>query len=135
MGTNFYLVRDTDAPTCTSCGENPTAIHIGKSSAGWVFLWRGYLPGESGATNEGHYGDVLPYLTGPGEWFAFLVKRCSAGWWIKNEYGERQDLEEFQVRVESMRGAGRRVDEVVHAEARLQRTTPEGDSVAFYTFR
>lgn len=33
MGTNYYLHR----PKCRCCGRAPERLHIGKSSAGWVF--------------------------------------------------------------------------------------------------
>jgi len=33
MGTNFYLIREC----CEHCGRGSDQIHIGKSSAGWVF--------------------------------------------------------------------------------------------------
>ena len=36
MGTNFYLVREC----CEHCGRGGDRIHIGKSSAGWVFSLR-----------------------------------------------------------------------------------------------
>lgn len=34
MGTNYYLY---DRPPCSACGREYDRIHIGKSSAGWVF--------------------------------------------------------------------------------------------------
>lgn len=33
MGTNFYLIREC----CEHCGRGSDRLHIGKSSAGWVF--------------------------------------------------------------------------------------------------
>ena len=33
MGTNYYLER----PVCPTCGRGEEQMHIGKSSAGWVF--------------------------------------------------------------------------------------------------
>lgn len=34
MGTNYYYY---DKPTCPHCGRDYERVHIGKSSAGWVF--------------------------------------------------------------------------------------------------
>jgi hypothetical protein len=41
MGTNYYL-RQT---ACSGCGRYDE-FHIGKSSAGWSFSFRGYRPGD-----------------------------------------------------------------------------------------
>lgn len=38
MGTNYYLRTDV----CERCNRCREKIHIGKSSAGWPFLFRGY---------------------------------------------------------------------------------------------
>jgi hypothetical protein len=39
MGTNYYLEIDN---VCSHCGRGDTELHIGKSSAGWVFFLRIY---------------------------------------------------------------------------------------------
>lgn len=36
MGTNYYLETDF----CHCCGKPKSKIHLGKSSAGWKFLFR-----------------------------------------------------------------------------------------------
>lgn len=65
MGTNYYL----DLEICPKCGRSQEHLHIGKSSAGWRFLfhlipkrvltveqWKSLIhPGR--VTNE--YGDVI----------------------------------------------------------------------------
>ena len=38
MGTNYYL----ELPGCDHCGRGGERLHIGKSSAGWVFALRVY---------------------------------------------------------------------------------------------
>jgi len=38
MGTNYYLHENV----CESCGRSDEPLHIGKSSAGWVFTLRIY---------------------------------------------------------------------------------------------
>src|SRR6478609_6654782 len=39
MGTNFYWL---EKPPCPTCGHEPERLHIGKSSAGWVFALRSH---------------------------------------------------------------------------------------------
>lgn len=36
MGTNYYVKTET----CDHCGHKPEGLHIGKSSAGWQFLFQ-----------------------------------------------------------------------------------------------
>jgi hypothetical protein len=134
MGTNFYLVRDTDTPVCASCGENPTGIHVGKSSVGWVFLWHGYHAEPVFPRETQPSGVELPDLTCPTEWFAFLADRRQEGWRIENEYGERQDGEKFREFVESKRATGRRNKAAAASVDRLL-VEAGGDEVAFYGFR
>lgn len=38
MGTNYYYCLDV----CDSCGHAKQELHIGKSSGGWTFSFRGY---------------------------------------------------------------------------------------------
>ena len=38
MGTNYYL----HSKPCATCGHSETKKHIGKSSSGWQFQFRGY---------------------------------------------------------------------------------------------
>ena len=45
MGTNYYVIKRKPS-------LHPSAIHIGKSSAGWKFLFRGYLDSEEGFNDE-----------------------------------------------------------------------------------
>lgn len=40
MGTNYYAIKN-------KISLYPQSIHIGKSSAGWKFLFRGYFKGEN----------------------------------------------------------------------------------------
>lgn len=42
MGTNYYLT----SPPCPRCGRSAERIHIGKSSAGWVFALHVYPEGS-----------------------------------------------------------------------------------------
>lgn len=67
MGTNYYV---TIAP-CKCCGRGAEDIHIGKSSAGWKFLFQ----------RHGLLG-----LTTKAAWVNFLRANKGA---IKDEYGER----------------------------------------------
>jgi len=82
MSTNYHWHPKAE-PACVTCGHASTAepIHIGKSSAGWVFALRIYPDGVDGEgtarihdlddwrhifrDREGHieneYGEVVPY--------------------------------------------------------------------------
>lgn len=67
MGTNYYWTNAT--PPCPTCGaQRETRLHIGKSSAGWNFLFHGTDEIRSWAdwwavirtgTVENEYGDTL----------------------------------------------------------------------------
>lgn len=63
MGTNYYV----EGEKCAHCGRGDASIHIGKSSAGWVFALNTH-PALG--------------LTSLDLWIAFLAKKV-----IKDEYG------------------------------------------------
>jgi hypothetical protein len=53
MGTNFYVYIKSPCPTCQHIDDD-NRIHLGKRSAGWVFLFRTQmyaLPGVKGLTD------------------------------------------------------------------------------------
>lgn len=129
MGTNFYLVRATDTPECMSCGQNPTAVHVGLSSVGWVFLWHGYRPVDSP-----YPLDKTRQLADPDEWFAFLAGRCSGSWWLEDQYGEVWEMERFRGWVEAKRAADQRQPLPGSPGGRPDRVVAGGDEVAFYHF-
>ena len=66
MGTNYYL----RVSPCQHCGRSDSALHIGKSSAGWCFAlntnpgiaslddWRRKFA-EDGITIEDEYGQTM----------------------------------------------------------------------------
>ena len=68
MGTNYYW---HPAPRCPECGREREALHIGKSSAGWVFSLH-VIP-ETG-------------LLGLKEWFDLILSKKEG--FIVNEYGD-----------------------------------------------
>lgn len=71
MGTNYYTVTKK----CPVCGHKPEGIHLGKSSAGWQFLFQ-YNGGE-------YYKNVKEMK----EWLKSKQ--------IENEYGERVSHKDF----------------------------------------
>lgn len=77
MGTNYYTLKKEPCPTCAHGGED---YHIGKSSAGWKFLFASY-------PNEG--------LTTAAKWREFLETRK-----IRDEYGDEIDHSEFWQQVD-----------------------------------
>lgn len=107
MGTNYYI--DRDPPCCPTCGKPTSQVHhIGKSSAGWAFLFRGY-------PDEG--------LTSAKAWFEFLK-----GKQIVDEYGIPHSLERFQQMVDGKRG-----DRIAYNDSQ-KKMDPDGHPVAFYEF-
>lgn len=90
-GTNYYLHRTADP--CPTCGHPRTSdkIHIGKSTYGWVFLWRGYrdqdtaIPGRELATPE--------------QWWQYLNEHTSAGAAIRDQFGDEMGLGELRALV------------------------------------
>ena len=81
MGTNYYAHIDT----CDKCNHPAKVLHIGKSSCGWSFTFRGYA--SAGSVEE--YGcEIKSY----GDWLKFLVEPNVH---IVNEYGETVSLDEF----------------------------------------
>lgn len=77
MGTNFYAVAP-GLPTA----DNGRGLHIGKSSAGWLFGFRAYP-------------DAEPPLTSWQEWQRFLKLPGVA---IMDEYGDTHSAEDFPTR-------------------------------------
>lgn len=78
MGTNYYTAPE---PACKCCGHAPERLHIGKSSAGWSFL---FAPCPE------------LKLTSWRAWKAYLEGRE-----IIDEYGEGHTLEDFSALVEA----------------------------------
>ncbi|WP_029083452.1 hypothetical protein [Bradyrhizobium sp. th.b2] len=106
MGTNYYA---TPAPFCPTCGCSDPAIHIGKSSAGWAFLFHGYE-------------DEKLTLTTAKEWFEHLQGRE-----IKGEYGCIVSIDDFKTMV-----ARKKHDRIAWSDRK--QLDPEGHPVAFYEF-
>lgn len=80
MGTNYYLAKP--AHKCSECGEEHGGEreHIGKSSAGWAFSWRGYR-------DRG--------IASVADWRRHIAARVAEGWRIQNEYGDTETPESF----------------------------------------
>ena len=79
MGTNYYLKYDI----CECCNRYDE-IHIGKSSAGWQFIFRGY--GE----------DFIPVLQTYDQWKDFIKDQLYGDTAkIVDEYGKEIGLKEF----------------------------------------
>jgi hypothetical protein len=71
MGTNYYVEQNR----CECCNRYDTTHHIGKSSWGWAFSFRGYKDEN---------------LTSWREWKAFLSDKS-----IVDEYGQSVGYDEF----------------------------------------
>jgi hypothetical protein len=100
MGTNYYLHTDV----CPHCKRSAERVHIGKSSAGWPFLFRGYR-------DEFWLPDGVPHpIVSAVAWWAFLSDATQQGGRIVDEYGREHSLTELQSWVESKRDETRGPD-------------------------
>jgi hypothetical protein len=82
MSTNYYLEK-----TCPCC-DNVQQIHLGKSSAGWTFSFRGDR--EAG---------IVDFEA----WLNRIDKKLEDNWRIRNEYGEATTLTELLQLIETKR--------------------------------
>jgi hypothetical protein len=106
MGTNYEVAP---RPCCPTCGHQEAPLHIGKSSAGWAFLFHGYEREKDP-------------LTTAAEWFAFLKDRE-----IRDEYGCHVSFDDFKAMVERKKN-----DRIAWSDRK--QLDPEGYPVAFYEF-
>ena len=83
MGTNYYVVENH----CESCNRYDQKYHIGKSSVGWAFCFRGYK-----GNSEQHT------LTSWAEWKEFLKDQM-----IRDEYGQSVDYDDFCKMIETVK--------------------------------
>jgi hypothetical protein len=108
MGTNYYI----RGPICPTCGGHndtlpdflkpyaeveyrPGMVHIGKSSAGWTFSFRGY---------KTNYDNRKPIET-TDDWAEIIDRACAARCSIINEYGRKHSPETFWKLVWEKKGA------------------------------
>lgn len=82
MGTNYYAVETV----CECCGRYDKEYHIGKSSHGWAFSFRGY-----------RHDRLISWRN----WKEFLKNKI-----IMNEYGERIEYDEFVKMIETYKSPG-----------------------------
>lgn len=125
MGTNVYLRHSV----CQHCDRPASRIHVGKSSGGWAWLWRGY---------RGWEAEDLPFarpiLSGDDWWevlAASLADEREPGQ-IVDEYGKVLTLDELRTWVESKRNATHRASEVPGSGDFAERDGP--DEIAFREF-
>ena len=85
MGCNFYLRKNE----CTCCNRYDE-IHIGKSSHGWTFSFKGY--------DKNHYEDngFDKPIKSWKDWKEVLNKEDN----IYDEYGQKISLEELEALIE-----------------------------------
>jgi len=82
MGTNYYVAKNK----CECCKRFDEEYHIGKSSYGWAFSFRGYSGNK---------------LTSWVNWKEFLKNER-----IVDEYGEEMPYEAFCEMIESYKAPG-----------------------------
>lgn len=83
MGTNYYARYNA----CKCC-DRFDAVHIGKQSAGWTFLFRGYVNSDETPLSIKTFSD----------WKKFLDSENVE---IYDEYNERVSKTEFLARIQS----------------------------------
>ena len=84
MGTNYYINKP--CPHCgATTGDSPDTLHVGKSSAGWVFLFQ-QIPGKADNTAD---------------WRYLIAKHGK----VTSEYGIDLTPEEFWMMVEEKKKA------------------------------
>lgn len=93
MGTNYYL-RGDQPSACKCCGHTPPReeVHVGKSSWGWKFLFKGNRDPEQG-----------PLVTTEEEWWVEIQRRIQAGQQLRDEYGTVITLPELRALIEARR--------------------------------
>ena len=91
MGTNFYLHR----PSCPHCKRTDPPIHIGKSSVGWTFIFRGY------ETDSPLGGSLVSFAA----WRGALAIELKEGATIQEDYGREISLTDFNMLVERLQDA------------------------------
>lgn len=88
MGTNYYALFDL----CSACKGYGQRLHIGKSSLGWRFTFRGYRAQDGYSPPITSYKDWLRVLSMPG-----VI--------ITDGYERNIPLEKFKEFVKSKRSA------------------------------
>ena len=83
MGNNYYRKK-----------RGYETIHIGKSSIGWTFMFRGYIHGI-----EDSRGKFVQPILNYQEW----IEELSKGGKIVDDYGRVLSLDEFKAMVEAKR--------------------------------
>ena len=94
MGTNYYLHQNV----CPHCGRSDEPIHIGKSSFGWTFSFRGYR-------KEWQYESLGKPIVSEDDWRSFIDAQVAAGAVLKDEYGDGISVAGFWSMVDSKRGS------------------------------
>jgi len=84
MGTNYYLHQNV----CEHCKRSDEPVHIGKSSGGWSFSFRGYRSEH----------DPLGAITSEADWRRVITEGDGQ---ILNEYGDRIGVIEFWQMIEA----------------------------------
>jgi hypothetical protein len=84
MGTNYYLHRNV----CDHCKRGDPPLHIGKSSAGWTFSFRGYR-------SEWDAESIGRKIVCETDWRVFLEESVKAGCVVRDEYGRDVSLSEL----------------------------------------
>jgi hypothetical protein len=115
LGSNYFLRRGI----CPTCGHPESEIHVGKSSYGWTFTFRGYR-------NE--WDDVK--TTCEEDWRKLLSEE-GAG--IFDEYGKEHAVAVFWDMVDTKRNS--KNNHALHVGSANDAVDGKGNSFTFTEFR
>lgn len=102
MGTNYYVRTTGCEDACPHCAES-VLRHLGKSSAGWKFLFRA--------------DSAWPRHMAYGKWVVALAADINLGGRIEDEYGERVPIADLMQLVEAKQGLRSHLDPRPEEEA------------------
>lgn len=122
MGTNYYAEIK---PPCPTCGHGGEKIHIGKSSQGWPFTFRGY-------DEEHSYSDRTEVKAVLRDWATWKTWLLSTGGRILDEYGEVLSLDALEELVVTKRRYS--TQSYIRSDD-FARMTDDGDLVSLREFQ
>lgn len=89
MGTNYYW---HEKPECSCCNRPFDRVHIGKSSAGWVFSLHVYPEGHCYGSSYDGESEPPQYVDNLDDWIELFNREGS---WIEDEYGDKVTIDEM----------------------------------------
>ncbi len=95
MGTNYYIANNL----CNCCDRYDRVAHLGKSSGGWTFTFRGYR--QNYCEDYSRQLNIQNFT----EWCKFIDESLNNQCVIKNEYGDTIPKDDLLTLIEQKRTA------------------------------